>query len=333
MSIVCLVCLPVQGAIAAVDIGFRSDALLASPAMEIEDLESSWENPSKGRYAQARVNIESYVQLDAQFQLGVEQRWHYLIGFSQETAQFYSRLENNAIDNGTYELDLKINGAQADGAFLQYFIPLSSSGWMKFKSHLLKGQRVQQGRLSGKGVVDDSSLSYDWHLDYAYDENRIFDGPRTQLSGWGYSFDVYAFNQINENHSLYLSLEDVFYTLHWQDVEQDSGCLDRPLTAACRVFTTRESYTQRFPVFAKLKWGYQVQDIKASLELQAWQRYRALWLGLDYDGMQLEIDGINEMLNLGYESSRLKVKWGFDDIRFAQAKHWQLTLDMNWPIL
>lgn len=318
---------------ADVRVGFRSDATLASPAMAIDALDSSWQNPNSGDYAQGRASWEFYTDFNGNVQLGVQQRWHHLLGFSAQTAQFYSRLENNQIDNGTYDLDFRVNAAQARGLFIQYFIPLSSSFSFLVKSYALKGQRVQKGALNGTGTVADDSFAYDWNLEYAYDENRIFDGPRSAPRGWGYSFDVHAFYKLNKRNHFELSLEDLFYTLYWQEIEQDEGCLDRPLTSQCRVFTRQDAFVQRFPVFAAMTWKHQFQSVQASLKLEAWQRYRAMWFGLDYQGMLLEVDGINEMLNLGYESTGLKVKWAFDDVRFSQAKHWQLALDMNWPIL
>ncbi|MFT5594821.1 MAG: hypothetical protein ACI8SR_003221 [Oceanicoccus sp.] len=314
-------------------VGLRSSILLASPVMAIGDIDSSWQGPSSGNYAQARAVIESYFQVNQHWALGVERRWHYLLAFSEDTAQFYSRLENNNIENGDYDLSLSINAASSDGVFAQYFIPLSSYANFWVKVHLLKGSRMQDGDLVGSGEVSDSNLAYDWQLDYAYDENRIFESPRKHASAWGYSFDLNMQVRLNDAQRIVLSLEDVLYSLHWQAIDQDEGCLNRPLTSNCSVYTSRSSYVQQFPVFAKLHWQYHFDELKTTLEAQAWQRYRALILGVDYGGMQLEVDGINEMLNLGYESSRLKVKWGFDKIYISQAKHWQLTLDMNWPIL
>lgn len=325
-------CLGSEGVYAEQTIGFRSEALLSSPAMEIDQLESSWASPDNGDYAQGRARLDVYVQLTPQLEVGVEQRWDYLLEFSPETAQFYSRLENNTIEAGEYDLSLTVNAAQSRGLFAQYFIPLSSNAWFKLKGHVLQGQRIQKGQLSGTGVVTQNSFAYDWQLDYAYDENRIFDGQRSHPNAWGYSFDVQGFAQI-DHHSLFISLEDLMYTLHWDQVDQDNGCLDRPLTAQCTAVTTRGHYTQHFPVFTRLAWGYQFNDIQTSVEAQAWQRYRALWMGAHYQGAGIEIDAINEMLNLGYESSRLKVKWGFDTLNASRAKHWQLTLGMNWPIL
>jgi hypothetical protein len=314
-------------------VGLRSHILLASPAMEISELDSSWQNPSSGSSAQARASIETYFKVNNRLELGIEKRWHYLLKFSEDTAEFYSRLENNAVANGQYDLSLSINAATSEGFFAQYFIPLSSGIDFWIKAHVLKGGRVQKGELSGKGQVNDSSLSYDWQLDYAYDENRIFENPRKSASAWGYSFDLAMKAKLSDEQRLSASLEDLMYTLHWDKLDQDKGCLNRPLTPDCSVYTSRSTYTQRFPIFAKLQWAYDFEAVSATLETQAWQRYRALLLGIDYQGMQVEVDAINEMINLGYESTVLKVKWGFDKINFAQAKHWQLTLDMNWPIL
>ena len=331
--VIAVVCLISNSAWAEQTVGLRTDVLLASPAMAIDEIDSSWQNPSSGDYAQARARLETYFHLNSQWAFGLEKRWHYLLGFSEDTAQFYSRLENNAIESGDYDLSLTINAASSSGVFAQYFIPLSSKINMLFTGHLLKGERIQDGQLSGAGSVSDDGLSYVWQLDYAYDENRIFESARKHESAWGYSFDLNMQWQLNQEQHVEFTLEDVLYTLYWDALDQDKGCLDRPLSAGCSVYSARDAYTQTFPIFARASWQYDFESAEASVEAQAWQRYKALLLGVSLHGFQAQIDTINEKINLGYESSRVKVKWGFDQAEFAQAKHWQLSLDMNWPIL
>lgn len=331
--IIVVACFVSSSALAQQAVGLRTDILLASPAMAINDIDSSWQAPSTGDYAQARARVETYFTANAQWSFGVEKRWHYLLGFSEDTAQFYSRLENNAIENGEYDLSLSINAASASGVFAQYFIPLSSYWSFLFTGHLLKGERVQDGTLSGTGNVSNGGLSYEWQLNYAYDENRIFESPRKNESAWGYGFDINMQWQINEQQRFELTLEDLLYTLYWDGIDQDKGCLDRPLSVDCSVYSSRDAYTQRFPVFTRAKWQYAFESLQTSVEGQLWQRYQALLLGVSLHGVQAQFDTINEKINLGYESSKVRVKWAFDHADFAQAKHWQLSLDMNWPIL
>ena len=95
--IIVVACFVSSSALAQQAVGLRTDILLASPAMAINDIDSSWQAPSTGDYAQARARVETYFTANAQWSFGVEKRWHYLLGFSEDTAQFYSRLENNAI--------------------------------------------------------------------------------------------------------------------------------------------------------------------------------------------------------------------------------------------
>ncbi|MFY0641213.1 MAG: hypothetical protein JXR16_09220 [Bermanella sp.] len=331
--LIAVICLISNSAWAEQIAGLRTDILLASPAMAIDDIDSSWQNPSPGDYAQARARLEAYFTINSRWTVGFEKRWHYLLNFSEDTAQFYSRLENNTIENGEYDLSLSINAASSKGAFAQYFIPLSSKVSILLTGHLLKGDRIQDGELSGAGVVSDASLSYEWQLDYAYDENRIFEAPRKNESAWGYSFDLNMQWQLNKKQTLELAIEDLLYTLYWNGVDQDKGCLDRPLSVDCSVYSSREAYTQTFPMFVRVKWQYDFESVQTSIEAQTWQRYNALLLGVGQYGFQAQFDTINEKINLGYESSRVKVKWAFDQADFAQAKHWQLSLDMNWPIL
>ncbi|NVK38638.1 MAG: hypothetical protein HWE18_11995 [Gammaproteobacteria bacterium] len=314
-------------------VGIEADILAASPAMAIDDIESSWENPSNGRYAQARGRLSTYLEMSAQFTLGVQRRWDYLLGFSQETAQFYSRLENNQIEDGTYALDFSVNAAQSDALFAQYFIPLSFESSLEVTAYLLKGERMQDGRLTGEGNVQGSNLSYDWQLDYAYDENRLFDSGRDSLTGWGHSFDLAFSAQINPDHLLKVAVKDLFYAIYWQDVPQDKGCLNRPLSSSCSVYSSRQQHTQIFPAFVRTQWLVTQQNHTYRFAAEAWHRYTGLLMGWGYEGFAADVDVMNEKLNIGYESSWLKVKWGLDNLNASEAKHWQLNLDVNWPIL
>ncbi len=314
-------------------IGVASDIMGASPAMALDQLESSWANPAKGRYAQARARFNTYVSLSSSFTLGFQRRWDYLLSFSQETAQFYSRLESNQIEDGVYSLDFAVNAAQGDALYLQYLIPLSFNSSIEITGYVIQGNRIQEGRLTGQGQVQGSQLSYDWQLDYAYDENQLFDTPRQHVSAWGHSFDLAYSTRLNEQQRLAVSVEDLFYVLYWDAVPQDRGCLSRPMSSSCSVYSAEGAHTQRLPVFAKASWSYSGAVHTAWVGLESWQRYNGLRLGWKAYGAGVDFDVLNEKLNIGYESSRLKVKWGFDDIDPSNAKHWQLNLDMNWPIL
>lgn len=313
-------------------VSIKTEMLLSSPAIELSDFNSSWAKPDNGRYAQARARIATQFTLGHYWSVGLQKRWDYLLGFNQETAQFYSGLENNHIQDGQYSLDLSVNAARSKSVFVQYFIPLSSSTQVELRAHAIKGGRIQKGRLSGLGYATNNQLGYNWQLDYAYDENRLFESGKYSATGWGHSFDANLTTRLGTLSTVKISLEDLWHHIYWQDLKQDEGCLNRPLTSDCSVSSKQQTYTQILPVFGRITWDYRFLNHYSMLfEYQHWQRFQGVLMGVKAKSWHASYDLTNETYNLGYESTHLTVKWGTDQLNINNAKHWQMTLDMNWP--
>jgi len=316
------------------NVHFYTDIKMNSPAMEIIKIDSSWENPGSDEYAQGRARIGSVWQLSGRWGIGLERRWDYHLGFNHDTSQFYSGLENNEIADGIYDLDLSVNVSRSKSLYLLSIIPLSSDLRFWLKSHFIQGERGQFGYLRGQGQVTSSQLSYKWDLEYQYDENKIFEGSRLAVSGWGHSFDIGFTYQLNESNQLNLEVLDAFYRLYWKGLGRDEGCINRPLTPDCVVFSQKANLTQSFPVLLSGSWVYIFPNgLSMTSNLQKWSRHESLFASLGWKHYQIGYDLVNDSYNLGYESTYLKVKWSADKLNYEAAKHWQLTLDMNWPLL
>lgn len=308
------------------------DAILSSPAMTLGELESTWANPVKGNYAHGRARASSVFSLTPDVSFGLQVRFDHLLTFNYQTALFYSALENNRVLDGRYDLELSVNSASGQSGFIDYFIPLSSHVDINVRAHLISANRLQLGTLKGLGTVDGSQIHYQWYLDYAYDENRIFSEPRYDVRGWGHAFDM-DLRAIYGNNTFKVQVEDIFHRLYWEGIEQDKGCLNRPLTISCNVQRKASSVTQTLPVHLSTSWSYQGSSgYNMGVEVQSWARYQALEIRAGADAFLAGYDLINETYHIGYESQYLKVKWGTDQLDIHEAKHWQLAFEINWPL-
>ncbi len=319
-----------------------SNIVLASPVISIEKIESDWANIHSARYIQAKARLGSQFYLKhgskQVVSFGIESRFDYLLHFDPQSAYFYQKLENQNIQAGTYDLNIDINSVWSHGFFAQYFIPLSYFGQLhafSMTAHILKPKKVQQGELLGSGQVNaNESFTYGYQLDYLYDENRLTESLANDVSGWGHSFDfIYEYNN-EEGFSARVAMEDVFYTYYWQSVNQDVGCLSRPIAATCFVKTVVHSAVQKLPytVVASLT---QRLNSNAAFRLNAtqWSRFKSLTLGGSWKEWGLEQDVLNDITQLSYESDMVRLKLATDKVNLSQAKHWQLALDIVWPIL
>ncbi len=315
---------------------------VASPVINIEKINSNWSQINSARYIQAKARLGSQFYLQGYLKqivsFGIESRFDYLLHFDPQSAYFYQKLENQSIQAGQYNLDIEVNSVWSHGFFAQYFIPLSSfSGFneLSVTAHILKPQEVQQGALIGSGQVNaDDSFAYAYQLDYLYDENRLTDTLAEKVSGWGHSFDLSYEHVSKDGFNAYMAIEDAFYTYYWQSVNQDVGCLSRPIRATCSVKTTVESAKQTLPHTLTLRLSQQLNN-KVGIRLQAlqWSRFRALKMGAAWHTWSLQQDVINDISHLTYESDMVRLNLATDKLNLSQAKHWQLALDIVWPIL
>lgn len=338
-----------------------TDLRVLSPVTEITELEKGWQGNRSGNYAQAQMKAGSDWVLGNGFVIGVQRRLDYLVHFDRATSDFYAALEQSELPEGQYPLNLEVNAAKAEGFKLGYFIPLSNFVSLSVSGYLWSGDRVQQGSLSGLGEIGpNQQISYEYQLDYAYDEQRILDGDRFGVSAWGHSFDVELEAKNRLGTQLELGFYDLYYRLYWEAVGLDNGCLVRPLIAnpSCSVFSDKASFDQSLSSSSVMAVKQDLAGLGAlgtfegyslSARYEAWSRYAAYWVGAEANladtglakrvlggGLNGEISAAYELkedlLALGYESQRLKVEYRFDDLSFSSARFAQFTLDVFWPL-
>lgn len=334
-----------------------TDLRVLSPVTEISELEGGWQGNRSGSYAQAQMKAGSDWLVGNGFVIGVQRRLDYLVHFDRATSDFYAALEQAELPEGRYPLNLKVNAAKAEGFKLGYIIPLSNYVSLSLAGYLWSGDRVQQGTLTGLGEIGtNQAISYEYQLDYAYDEQRILDGPRFGVSAWGHSFDVELDASNKQGTQFSLSLRDIYYRLYWEGVGLDDGCLVRPLIAnpACSVASSSGQFDQSLPSSTDVLVRQDLQALSGNeafdgltllARYEAWSRYQAYWVGGEVNlassnalggslngHLSAAYEIKQDLFALGYESRRLKVEYRFDDMSFSSARFAQLTLDVFWPL-
>ncbi len=315
-----------------------SSALAVSPAIAVDKFDSNWSTAGLGRYAQAKTRTGIEYNVNSVWSIGAERRLDYLLHFSEQTAQFYKKLENNGLPAGTYPLWLTVNAVKSSSLFAQYFIPLSEFVDFKIKGHVLQPTKVQLGQFSGVGSVEqDDSFDFHYDLNYSYDNNELVNSNNNKISGWGHSFDLQLSAKFDNDWALRATWEDVWHKVYWAAINHDNGCLAKTGSlsdADCFVKHSSITQTQTLPVSSEfhlqksLKTGGAVYG-----QLSQWSRYDSALVGVKHSGVNLGLDILNRAIHLAYESDMVRVKLASDQFNLSNSKYLQVSLDLNWPIL
>ncbi len=307
----------------------------ASPAIALSEFDSNWAEAGHGTHAQASTRLGVELKFNNSWAFGVENRLDYLLHFSNASAQFYKQLENEGLSAGDYPLQLSINALASDSIFAQYFIPLSINSSLSIKSYFVQPNRVQYGYLNGVGQVSAAgATSYSYDLDYQYKENELSELEGESVKGWGHSFDIEYDVSFNHGWHFLAKWQDVFHKVYWSSINQDQGCLSRPVNAQCFVKTSLHKETQSLQVHSQLLLETPNESgVSGYMLASQWARYDSLVVGARMLGVSAGVDLITDAIHLAYESDMVRLKLASDQVQFTQSKYLQVSVDIYWPIL
>ncbi|EAT10799.1 hypothetical protein HF888_08475 [Bermanella marisrubri] len=311
---------------------------LASPVLDIGDVDGDWSLVDDGRMIQGGARIGSAWHFSSLWTLSVEQRADYIVHFSEETAQFYSALENNQIEPGIYPLSLNVKAVKANGLALSKSWLLGHASRLELSVNLYEGLRVQSGRLTGQGSVSEQgAVRYDYQIDYGYDENRLLDSPRNSVTGWGHGLDIHYKARFNR-WSFDLAFNDLLYRYYWR-APRDKGCLSRPLKPDCSVQSLDREWRQSIPHTHEGQLQYHLsRDLDKPVpsllyDWQYWGRFESHSFGVKQGSFSVQYEFTKKILGFAYQSDWLAVKWQFDEVELSRARYWQLNANLSWPII
>ncbi|MCX6073098.1 MAG: hypothetical protein NTY39_02130 [Campylobacterales bacterium] len=120
-----------------------------------------------------------------------------------------------------YELNLKINGFQADGLHIAKSIPLYTNNDLTIRGglglSLLRGIRMQQGVINGTATaLASKDYNYSGNIDYYYTSNYLYDLNLNVPVGYGMSPDIGVIVDAQKWHSE-IVINDLFGFMQWNN--------------------------------------------------------------------------------------------------------------------
>lgn len=317
----------------AQQLGFSLEAKLSSPAVEFSKLTQDWVVDHDGTHSYAMGRLDSWFEVNDRWRVGFVKRADYLLEYSKETAEFYTRLEDNELEAGVYDLDLRVNGLMSQGIYARYQIPINFRGHLGVTLYGLQGSIVQLGTLSGSGeVFENGDFEYQYDLNYYFDHSRLLNSPEENVSGVGYALDIDLVYSLGRHWSLKGSIKDLANAMYWSTINRDQGCVSRPASGNC--FGVTSVTTKRQVVSSQSKWMiYGLKGVvRPYVQWQSWGRSEAWIAGVLINKYSIGWDLNQNVANFTYDSDRLRVKWGFDHVNVNDAHQWHINIETVWPI-
>ena len=128
-----------------------------------------------------------------------------------------------------YDLNLKINGFQADGLHIAKSIPLYTNDDLNIHGglgiSLLRGIRTQQGLINGSATaISDKNYDFYGTVDYYYSSNYLYDLDVKTPSGYGVSTDIGLSADTGKFHGEFV-INDLLGFLRWNKATYTNAIL------------------------------------------------------------------------------------------------------------
>lgn len=202
-------------------------------------------------------------------------RYDYFAEYSSDTGQIiFAERNEQALADGDYEVDLRVNRLQAFGPRLGYRRDLFD-GRLTLGAHVsgLFTSDLLDGTVEGSATVfnDGDDVSGNLLVDYAYENDLIFDREVEAPNGFGVTFDISAAVQITDRLSASIEVKDLWSRIWYSDAPRsfvdattnranldDAGLLVVRPALRGRNFT--EDVTQRYFTRTKTEASYKIAD-------------------------------------------------------------------------
>ena len=289
------------------------------------------------------------------FALSYIYRYDWFLRFTEDTMEYYGTTVNGtqATEGKNYNIDLKVNHLLSEGLRLAYIHELSNANLYVAASYL-KAREMMEGELSGyisrTGDCDTSSDCYsgDLSLDYTYSEDvlldRVADMP---TSKYGYSFDIGADWQINDDWYSSVYIQDLFSKIVWEEAPYTTASATTSRTVvvdgyykvkpAVRGYEGNENYRQTLPTKYNALLGHQFNPAHSAY-LQGYYCYGSLVAHLGYQyfsgnsAYRLKLYPLQEAVGIEYKHSFFNFAYTSKLFDFEESELAELKIGVTIPI-
>ena len=154
------------------------------------------------------------------FKVGLQSRFDYVLNFDPDTAK-YTHIEKNdlAFEDRYYTYYLDAKQATSNGIFASYDFKFLDKNALTItpKLSIFASTHFQDGIVDGRIYSDE--VEGDISVDYNYSKDILFKKftPPENPEGLGYSLDIFANWQVNDELHVGFSVKDLLYKTDYED--------------------------------------------------------------------------------------------------------------------
>ena len=323
-----------------------------SEPIAIRSMMGEWQPPFEGGSKALTYNKAEVGFRWRSWQLGVLERYDYLLEFSSQTAELVYLTQNHLpLEVGKeYELRIKAQQHYSRGLRLGYQQRFSRKFVGELAVSYLQGKSFTDGGIQGVAqVTAEKDYDFQFDADYFYSRDVLFSRDVNPPEGSGYSLDLKFDWRPTERFSAQLSIVDLMAKIFWHDAPHTSATA----TSATKTFDAdgyvryepaisgRESnknFTQTLPrkifLAAKYQWSL---DTELLTEIQDYEIVRFTSIGAGWchnrsDCFQGLYSTTAKAMSLRYLGHGLRVELASDKLDLGQARYFVFRLSFNQTI-
>ena len=323
-----------------------------SEPIAIKSMVDKWQSPFIGgskalTYDKAEVGFRW-----RKWQLGVVERYEYLLEFASPTAELIYLSENHLpLKVGKeYELRIKAQQQYSRGLRLGYRQKLSPTFTAELAASYLQGKSFTDGGIRGAAqVTAEKEYDFQFDADYFYSRDVLFSREVNSPDGSGYSLDLKFDWHPNKRVSAQLNIVDLMGKIFWSDAPHTNATA----TSATKTFDadgyvrydpaisgleSNKNFTQTLPrklFFAgKYQWSTNAELLA---EIQDFGIVRFVSMGAGWchnhiDCYQGLYNATAKAISLRYLGRGLRVGLACDDLNLNRARYFsaQISFDQDF---
>ncbi len=310
---------------------------------------SEWKTPFKEgdnaiTFNKAEIGVRWH-----NWQLGILERYDYLMEFSPQTAELFYLAENHLPleINKKYELRIKAQHQSSRGLRLGYQKKITSAFTVSVAASYLQGKTLTDGNIQGTAqVTGNKDYNFQFDTDYFYSRDVLFERNVVPPKGNGYSLDFKLNWRPNNLVAAQLDIVDLMGKIFWDDAPHTIATASSATKTynedgyvrydpAISGYESNKNFTQILPRKIFLTTQYQWSaNIKLLAEFQdlVVEQFTSIgggWCLNHNDCFQALYNTTAKALSLRYLGRGLRIELASDQLNINQARYLVFQLSFN----
>ncbi|MDX2425944.1 MAG: DUF5723 family protein [Cycloclasticus sp.] len=320
-----------------------------SEPIAIKSMIGKWQPPFRGGSTALTYNKAEVGFRRRNWQLGILERYDYLLDFSSQTAELVYLTENHLpLEVGKdYELRIKAKQHYSRGLRFAYQQKISRAFTVELAASYLQGKSLTDGGIQGTAqVTAEKDYDFQFYADYFYSRDVLFSREVSSPKGSGYGLDIKFDWQPNDRLSTQLNIVDLMGKIFWNNAPNTSATA----TSATKTFDadgyvryepaisgreSNKSFTQILPRKIFLSGKYQWSpNAELLAEIQDFEIVRFTSIGAGWchnhrDCFQGLYNTTAKAISLRYLGHGLRAELASDNLKLHQAHYFVVQLSFN----